>query len=84
LIEDKPFHFVVTATGPSGVFWLSKPGVTGVRTLVVREQADEFSTVADAQRAIVDMPRAFTTARVSFAIELAGDFRATRPRAEMD
>jgi hypothetical protein len=84
LIEDKPIQFVVSATGPSGIFWLSKPGIAGLRSLVTRDCADEFSTVADAQQAIKDMPRAFKLARVSFAIELSGDFRVTRPRNELD
>jgi hypothetical protein len=80
----KPFQFVVTATGPNGLFWLSRARASGLRTLVVRDQADEFSTVADAQVAIKQMPRAFRLAGVSFAIELSSDSRAARQPSDTD
>jgi len=75
LVDDKPIQFVVTAIGPTGVFWLGKPGSAGLRTLVPREQAEEFPTIAEAQQAIKEMPAAFKLAGVHFAIELSGDFR---------
>ena len=77
--DVKPIQFVVTGTGPGGIYWLSKPSSTGLRTLVPRERADEFTTVAEAQLAIDGMPRAFRLAGVSFAIELAGTTQVTRP-----
>ena len=64
------FEFVVAATGPTGSFWLSKPSNIGLRKLVTRDQAEVFATVADAQRAIREMPQGYKLARISFAIEL--------------
>jgi len=70
--------FVVTATGPSGFFWLSKPSEIGLRTLVERDQADVFPTIEAAERAIKEMPKGYKLARVSFGIALAVDLRASR------
>ncbi len=78
MADVKPIHFVVTATGPGGIYWLSKPTAAGLRTLVTRDRADEFPTVADAQSAIKQMPSAFRLAGVSFAIELAGSTQIAR------
>jgi hypothetical protein len=66
-------RFVVTATGPYGVLWLSKPYHIGLRTLVKRGEADLFSTLEDAERAISQMPKGYKLARVSFAIQLAAN-----------
>jgi hypothetical protein len=68
-------QFVVSATGPNGVFWLSKPSEIGLRTLVERDRAYVFSTIEDAQRAIEKMPKGYKLARISFAIELGGELR---------
>jgi hypothetical protein len=70
--------FLVTATGPYGVLWLSKPSDIGLRTLVKRDQADLFPTVEEAERAISQMPKGYKLARVSFAIELSAEL-GTRP-----
>jgi len=64
-------RFVVSATGQNGIFWLSKPSNVGLRTLVTRDQADQFPTIEEAQRAIDDMPKGYKLARISFAIELS-------------
>jgi hypothetical protein len=82
--EAKPIQFVVTAIGPNGIFWLSRACTAGLRTLVARDQADQFPTIADAQLAIKEMPRGYRLAGVSFAIELSGDIRVTRPQRELD
>jgi hypothetical protein len=71
-------QFVVSANGPYGVFWLSKLSEIGLRTLVTRDQADVFPTIEDAQRAITTMPQGYKLAKISFAIELAGELRAAR------
>jgi hypothetical protein len=71
-------QFVVSATGPSGVFWLSKQSSLGLRTLVSREEADLFSSVEAAERAITKMPKGYKLAHVRFAIELSGDLRRAR------
>ena len=72
-------RFVVSATGPNGIFWLSKPENIGLRTLVTRDQADQFSTIEEAQRAIDAMPKGYKLARIRFAIELAVESRVTPP-----
>jgi hypothetical protein len=66
--------FVVSAVGPTGVFWLSEPARHGLRTLVKHNQADHFPTVEAAQSAINKMPTGYKLARVSFEIELSGLF----------
>ena len=71
-------RFVVSATGPNGVFWLSQPSAIGLRTLVARDQADLLTTIEAAERAIKEMPKGYRLARISFAIELAGNLRAAR------
>ena len=43
-------RFVVSATGPNGVFWLSQPSAIGLRTLVARDQADLLTTIEAAER----------------------------------
>ena len=70
--------FVVSAIGPNGVFWLSKPGEFGLRTLVGRDRADIFPTIEYAECAIQAMPTGYKLARISFAIELAGELRVAR------
>jgi hypothetical protein len=72
-------RFVVCATGPNGIFWLSKPSEIALRTLVIRDQADQFPTIEEAQRAIDDMPKGYKLARISFAIELSVESRITPP-----
>jgi hypothetical protein len=70
-------QFVVSAKGPNGIFWLSKPANIGLRTLVTRDQADQFSTIEEAQRAIDAMPKGYKLARIRFAIELSVESRVT-------
>jgi hypothetical protein len=71
--------FVVTATGPTGVFWLSKPSELGLRTLVARNLAEIFPTLEEAEVAIKQMPEGYKFAGVSFGIALAVDLAAARP-----
>ena len=71
--------FVVTATGPTGVFWLSKPSELALRTLVARNQAEIFPTLEEAELAIKRMPEGYKFAGVSFGIALACELRAPRP-----
>lgn len=71
MAESRPIQFVVCATGPCGVFWLSKPSNFGLRTIVARDQAELFPTVEAAKRAIKRMPKGYRLARVAFAIEPA-------------
>jgi len=66
--------FVVSAVGPTGVFWLSEPAHHGLRTLVIRNQADHFPTLEAARSAINKMATGYKLARVSFEIELSGLF----------
>jgi len=73
--------FVVSATGPNGIFWLSKLSHVGLRTLVMRDQADQFPTIEEAQRAIDGMPKGYKLARMSFAIELSVESRVTPPHS---
>ena len=77
-------QFVVTATGPTGAFWLSKLNDIGLRTLVTRDQAFAFASVEDAQRAIKAMPEGYKLARISFAIELSDELRAADDQAFRD
>jgi hypothetical protein len=77
---SESLRFVVSATGPTGVFWLGKPSEVGLRTLVARDQADVFPTLEDAQSVIKTMPAGFKLASISFAIELAGEVPAARTR----
>jgi len=73
-----PIQFVVSATGQSGVFWLSKPSSLGLRTLVSREEAELLLSAAAAERAIKKMAKGYKPAHVQFAIELSGDLRRAR------
>ena len=70
--------FVVTATGPTGVYWLSKPSDIGLRRLVAWDQAELFPTFEDAELAIKKMPEGYKFAGISFAIELSGELHAAR------
>jgi hypothetical protein len=74
-------RFVVCATGPNGFFWLSKSSDLGLRTLVTRDQAEQFPTIEEAQRAIDGMPKGYKLARISFAIELSVESRVTPPHS---
>ncbi len=78
MADSLPIQFVVSATGPSGVFWLGNPSSLGLRTLVAREEAEVFSSVEAAETAIKKMPKGYKVARVHFAIELSGDLRRAR------
>jgi hypothetical protein len=73
-----PIQFVVSATSPSGVFWLSRPSSLGLRTLVACEKAEDFSSFEAAERAIKKMPKGYKLAQVHFGIELSGDLRRAR------
>jgi hypothetical protein len=77
-------QFIVTATGPNGVYWLSKPSEFGLRTLVARQQADRFPTLEAAEHAIKEMPTGYKLARISFAIDLCGDLRVAPAQQSAD
>ena len=68
---DEETLFVVSARGPTGIFWLSEPSPYGLRTLVTRDEAAIFATIEGAQSAIDKMSKGYQLARVSFAIELS-------------
>jgi hypothetical protein len=70
-------RFAIRATGPTGLFWLSRPFEFGVRRLVARNRADLFLTLEAAERAISAMPKGYKLARISFAIERVGELRPT-------
>jgi hypothetical protein len=72
---DEETQFVVSAKGPTGIFWLSEPSSYGMRTLVTRDEAATFPTVEEAQSAIDNMSKGYQLARISFAIELSAALR---------
>lgn len=64
--------FVVKLSGRNNfACWLSDPDAKGVRSLVLREDAGIFKTIADAHAAIARMPRAFSEASLIFSVEAA-------------
>jgi hypothetical protein len=71
-------HFVVRATGPTGIFWLSELSRFGLRTLVTRNRAATFRNADEAQIAISRMPGGYRLAGVSFAIESCESTHAER------
>jgi hypothetical protein len=62
-------RFVISATGPTGTYWLSEPNEKGLRSLARREDAGVFPTIAAADHAIAQMALSFANAGILFAVE---------------
>jgi hypothetical protein len=62
-------QFVITGTGPTGTYWLSKPNERGFRSLATRERAAVFLTLTDADAAIAQMRQVLTGVGIVFSVE---------------
>jgi hypothetical protein len=63
--------YVVKADSARGATWLLPPSSHGVRSISIRENADIFPSVEEAEAAIAKMPPAFAAAGIFFSVEEA-------------
>jgi hypothetical protein len=70
--------YLVKAVSTSGIVTWLHCGASGVRCISIREDAETFQAVEDAESAIARMPPAFEAAGIRFSVvDLDDEVRAT-------